>query len=183
MPGTRSVCTTRRVSAGSSWRTIVESSDGGRSSESSSSWSSSAPAGDQSASDVGYRWEPNAEPRQSAYISEAVEGGGAWRTASPKRSSSGRASGSGSSPRRAMSRCATCTRPASSAPQVTSADELPATSAMPVIVAQRGAGSVTSSSAGVQRKVYQSGQPPRGLHTTTPMIAAANAIAAIARIA
>ena len=76
-----------------------------------------------------------------------------------------------------MSRCATWILPASSAPQVTSAAELPATSAMPLIVAQRGAGSVTSSSAGVQRKVYQSGQPPRGLQTSTPTVAAAIAIA------
>ena len=41
---------------------------------------------------------------------------------------------------------------------------------------QRGAGRVTSRSAGVQRKVYQSGQPPRGLQTSTPMIVAAKAM-------
>ena len=73
---------------------------------------------------------PSAEPCQRAYISEAVAGAAAPRL-SPKRSSSGTASGSGSSPSRATSRWATWTRPASSAPQVTSAAELPATSAMP----------------------------------------------------
>ena len=76
-----------------------------------------------------------------------------------------------------MSRSATWIFPDSSAPQVTSAAALPATSAMPVIVAHRGAGNVTSNSAGVQRKVYQSGHPPRGLHTSTPTVVAATAIA------
>jgi hypothetical protein len=155
---------------------MLESSEGGRSSESSASSSSSAPRGDHSASDVGYCCEPSADPRQSAYISDAVAGGGLRRMASPNRSSSGTASGSGSFPRRATSRCATWIRPASSAPQVTSAEALPATSAMPVIVAQRGAGSVTSRSAGVQRNVYQPGQPPRGLQTATPMTDAASAM-------
>ena len=48
---------------------------------------------------------------------------------------------------------------------------------MPVMAAQRGPGSVTSSSAGVQRNVYQSGHPPRGLQTSTPITDAASAIA------
>src|SRR6185437_7681506 len=63
------------------------------------------------------------------------------------------------------------------APQVTNAEELPATNAIPVIAAHLGAGSVTSRRAGVQRKVYQSGHPPRGLHTRTPMTEAAKAMA------
>ena len=45
------------------------------------------------------------------------------------------------------------------------------------MTAQRGPGSVTSSSAGVQRNVYQSGQPPRGLHTSVPITEAASAMA------
>src|SRR5688572_16292314 len=48
---------------------------------------------------------------------------------------------------------------------------------MPLMVAQRGAGIATRKSAGVQRKVYQSGHPPRGLHTRTPTVVAAKAIA------
>ena len=98
-------------------------------------------------------------------------------TWSAKRSRSGTARGSDSLPSRATSRCATWTLPASSAPHVTSAAELPATSAIPPMTAHRGAGRVTSSSAGVHRKVYQSGHPPRGLQTSTPIKAAAKAMA------
>ena len=100
-------------------------------------------------------------------------------TAPVRRTARAAARRAGRAPRRAA-RCraaATWILPASSAPQVTRAAELPATSAIPLIVAQRGAGSATRSSAGVQRKVYQSGQPPRGLQTSTPTVAAAMAIA------
>src|SRR6476661_1629735 len=156
---------------------MVESNDGVTSSESSTSSSSSAPPPDHRARWAGYPCEPSDDPRHRAYIAEAVSGTALCRRDSPKRSSSGTASGSASPPSRATSRCATCTRPASSAPQVTSAAELPATSAIPVMVAQRGPRSVTSRRDGVHRKVYQSGQPPRGLQTSTPMTEAAKAIA------
>jgi hypothetical protein len=76
-----------------------------------------------------------------------------------------------------MSRSATWICPVSSAPQVTRAAALPATSAMPLMVAQRGADIATRKSAGVQRKVYQSGQPPLGLQTSTPIVVAPRAIA------
>ena len=79
------------------------------------------------------------------------------RTCSPKRSSSGTASGSGSAPSRATSRCATWILPPISAPQVTSAAELPATSAMPPIAAQRGAGRHDQQ----QRRGPQEGVPVR----------------------
>jgi hypothetical protein len=40
----------------------------------------------------------------------------------------------------------------------------------------------TRNSAGVQRKVYQSGHPPLGLQTSTPMVVAARAMATPAAI-
>ena len=108
---------------------MVESSDGGRSSESRVSSSRSAPAAVHSPRWAGYACSPRDEPCHRAYISDAV-GGDECRTCSPNRSSSGNARGSGSVPSRAMSRWATCSLPDSSAPHVTSAAELPATSAI-----------------------------------------------------
>src|SRR4029078_11968468 len=150
------------LSVGERLRTAAASSESGTSRDSSTSSSRSSPEGDHNARLAGYPWVSRAEPCQTAYSSDAFTGGRDGHPGSAKRSSSGTARGSGSSPRRATSRWATWFRPDSSPPQVTSAAELPATRAIPLIVAQRGAGSVTSNSAGVQRNVYQSGQAPRG---------------------
>ena len=55
---------------------MVESSDGGRSSESSVSSSRSVPAADHRPRCAGYPWLPSEEPCQSAYISDAFVGRG-----------------------------------------------------------------------------------------------------------
>ena len=120
---------------------MVDSSDGGRSSESSASSSTSAPLADQSARCDGISLvaERRAAPERvhlRAPSRRRAPGGPARRSARAAERPADRARC------RAARRpaAATWTRPASSAPQVTSADELPATSAMPVMAAQRGAG-------------------------------------------